>query len=351
MRQLTRVLVGILGLAAVAVGALWVALPGLVAPVGAPPVVPPPDNATLVADLHTAGGGAESLQLTAAQVEALSEGLARFGGLSAAWVTLGQGSADLHLAVVAPASLPRLGGHTIGVEVVVEPKVASDGTLTLSVEHIRAGRIPVDALVPVPTIMQWVATHAGPPQPWWHVEGAAVVVDPKTAPPLNLGQFALRVTPSALSVSPTGLVLTGTAQALVRLDAAFLSSTLAGTLQAQALPVAPTVRLQPGRVILSLLAPTGAEAVFALTPSVTQPGVLRVAVAGPGDAAGAVAQVLGDAPPPWLSTDPGGLTVDFRQMPPIEVAQGVKLRLLPESVQVDPTLLQGWVSVLPAQAG
>lgn len=356
LRLLVRALVGLIGLVALAAGVLWLVLPALIAPMSPPPVLPPLDPSALAGAVHPAAGGQESLQLTATALDGLLEARAGNGDLSAAWVVLRQGSADLHVDVVVPPAVPRLGGHTVGVEATLAPSVTADGLLSVAVRHVALGRLPLDTLVPVPTLLHWIAAHAGPPQSWWHVNGAVIVADPKTAPPIALGQIALRVTPSAIAVSPAFLVLTGTAQALVQLDGASLTAALSGALQAQGVPEVASIALQQGRAILSLFAPTGVVSTYALTPSVPQPGVLRVAVAGAGgaQAPGNVAALLvatAGPMPPWLATDAGGLTVDFNRMQPFQVAPGLQLRLLPESVQVDPALLHGWVGVEPAQSG
>ncbi len=352
MRPLVRALVGLIGLVVVAAAGLWLALPALVAPVVQPPVMQPPDNAALLADLRPAAGGAESLQLTAAEVEALSEAVGQRGGAATVWATPGQGSLDLYVDAVVPSSVPHLGGRPVGLQVVATPTVTATGTVTLAVQRVEIGRIRLDAFVPVTTLLNWAAGHAGPPQPWWHVSGASLVVDLAAAPPLNFGTFALRLSPTAVAVTPDALTVTGTAAALVRLDSDTLGALLSGALQAQGAPAAATLNLQQGRGILSLFGTDGAETQFALTPTVPRPGVLHVAVAGQGGAAasatiaGLMAGAAGGAPA-WLSADASGLTIDFRAMAPIEVAQGIRLRLLPQSVTVDPEAVQAWVDVQP----
>ena len=355
----------LLGLAVLAALAAWIALPWLLAPGAPPPAVPLFSASDLISSLRSGPGQDETLNLSPAALDevlgTLAGGGGSGGGLSGAWATLGTGTVDLHFTGQLPSELPagvpglrRLEGRPVQVDLLVAPVLEPGGLLRLTVERVQVGRVGLDALVPVPRLLSFAARAVTGSHPWWRIDGSAVVLDPAAAPPIPLGEFGLSLTPSAVAATPDALTVSAQARVLISLDAGTLSQALGEAIQAQGGLDVPLLEFETGRVVLIDIPPQpsgGQNPAYALTPSVPQTGVLRIAVAGSGpDPAAAVAALLEEAlgqTPPWLSIDATGLSIDWDGIAPIEVAQGLRIRFLPQSVEVAPSGLQAWAAILP----
>lgn len=357
MRVLGAVALTLVALLVCAAGALYAALPWLLAPTVPAPATPTPASAaSLLSTLAGAPGGEVSVRLDATQLDevlALAAGGGQ-GPLTAVWATLGPGSADLYVDATVPRSvaLPRLRGREVGLELRVAPRASADGVLTLTVEDVRVGRMRLGAFLPLARAVPLVAELVPGSHPWWSVRGATLVLAMGAAPPLPAGPAQIRAVPTAVTVTPAALTVTGTAQVHLTLPAQELDGALSDALLARAGPgVIPVLTFQSGRAVLTLLA-SGSAAAYALSAAVPAPGILRVAVAGPGAApAAAVGRVLTaalGATPSWLSVGSADLTVDWRRMTGIDVGGGLRLRFLPEAVSVQPFGVSAWTEVLPA---
>lgn len=357
MRALVGAALAFVALLVCAAGALYAALPWLVAPTSAAPPTPVSTGAgALLSTLRAGTGGEESVRLDGTQLDELLAAAAGGGqgDVTAAWATLGPGTVDLHVDATVPqtVAIPRLRGREVGLDLRVAPRASADGTLTLTVRGIRVGRIRLDALVPLARAVPAVARVVPGGHAWWSARGASLVLDMAAAPPLPVGPTLVRAVPTAVTVTPTDLTITGAAQVRLTLPAEELGGALADALVARNdSSVIPVLSFQAGRAVLTLIS-SGSTAQYVLGAAIPQPGVLRVAIAGSGaDPAHAVAQVLTaalGATPSWLSVDAGGLTVDWRRMAGIEVGGGLRLRFLPQSVRVQPFGLSAWTAVLPA---
>lgn len=358
MRAVARIAIGLLALLACVAGGLYLALPWLLGPTTAAPASSAPGAAgALLSTLRGGAGSAETVRLNGSQLDellALTAGGGQ-GPLTAVWATLGPGTVDLYVDATVPQSVavPRLRGRDVGLELTVAPRASANGTLTLTVRRVRVGRLPLEALLPLSRVVPAMARLVSSGRhTWWSVRGSSLIIDVAAAPPLAVGPTLVRAVPTALTVTPTALTITGEAQVHLTLPAEQLGGALAGALVArQDSGVIPLLNFQAGRAVLTLIGP-GSTRQFALGADVPQPGVLRVAVAGSGaNPADAVAQLLTaalGATPSWLAVDAGGLTVDWRRMAGIDVGGGVRLRFLPQSVQVGPSGVSVWTAVLPA---
>ncbi len=344
---MSRIVLGLLGLAVALAAILWIAVPPLISPTAAPPAAASPPSDWLAQALVASPAGQVEVRLTpvvatSLLAQELTPGsAAAHGPFYSAGVTFGPGAFTLRLFGNLPGQLrvPGWSGAPFQLDLQVRPSLPDPGVLQLQLESVRLGRIPVSTVISPARLLGWLLRAAPLRGSGVSVYGGSVLVDLATLPPLHLPQtpeVALRVEPVSLGLSPADLSLALSAQgsftATPEQFLALLSQWLG--------PGSPMQLGAPlfsgGHITLALPAASGALQPYVITPSVPQPGVLQLSVAAPGSPLGLAAWLdaaLG-APPPWLHVVQGAVDIDFRHTSPFQTPGLAALHLLPTAAEV-----------------
>lgn len=322
---------------------LWGALPALVAP-----VAPPPASggiSTLARHLQPGPPGSVVVALPAA-----GQPLA-FGGPYhgwSTWLTLRGPLLTVHLQGTLPPTLglPRLAGQPISLAVTALTSVPAPGIMRFQVQSVRAGRLPLTAVVSPARLLRAVARRVNLPS-WVRVQGDTVEVRSQGAPPLPLGTARVRLAPQAFFPGHT----TDRLRTGVQVEVLFPTEVLQRDLSAATLRAAPDIwRLQvgPGSALLRIVHPAGTPTIYRLTPTVPRQGVLTLAVHGAGAQPAralwwAITGALGRQPP-WLASSGSTLTIDTARAGAIRVNRALTIHPLPVAVHLGQRGVDLWLT-------
>ncbi len=330
---------------ALALGALglWWALPALVAPTAPPPVGI--RISTLEHHLQPGPAGSVVVALPAA-----GQPLALGGPYDGwtAWLALRGAQLTVHLQGTLPATLhvPRLAGRPVSLAVRAVPSVPTPGVLRLRVRSVSAGRLPLTAVVSPARLLHAVAQRVALPG-WIRIQGSTVEIRSQGAPSLPIGTAQVRLAPQAFSAGHT----TDQLRTGLQVQMLFPTSVLQRDLSAATLGAAPDIwslQIGPGSAALRIQHPTGAPAVFQLTPTVPHRGVLTLTVHGGGRRPArtlwwAIVGALGRQPP-WLAASGTTLTVNTARAGAIRVNRALAVHPVPVAVRFGQRGVEVWLT-------